>query len=373
MSEHPQAIAVEAPERDRRIDRNFFLDLAAAGLRMPIGADLVLHEEPEPDKVRNNGPALGRAIEKAARRWHTPLAIPLMDLRLEKNDLLALAGVVAADAEPYHFTAPLDESMLQSLCGEQTVAACPGSQARDQALAYIAAQPDLVAVGMAIGPFSLMTRLLADPITLIALAGTGIQPDESEEALLLVQCMRIAEAAVLRSVRSQISHGAQAIVLCEPAACTAFISPRQLKAGSNLFDRLVMEPNLRVKAELDRTGCNLIFHDCGVLIDSMVEAFAHRLRPEILSLGSSRTLWDDARLVPKDVVLYGNLPSKSFYSDSTMPVAEVVRRAGELITRMRACGHPHILGTECDVLFVPEACEAIRAKVDAMMTCASAD
>jgi hypothetical protein len=34
-----------------------------------------------------------------------------------------------------------------------------------------------------------------------------------------------------------------------------------------------------------------------------------RWSPVILSLGSSRVLWEDAQLVPKHVVLYGNLPS----------------------------------------------------------------
>ena len=81
----------------------------------------------------------------------------------------------------------------------------------------------------------------------------------------------------------------------------------------------------------------------------MVEAFAQRLHPVVLSLGSSRKLWEDARLIPKDVVLYGNLPSKSFYSDGAMPVKEIVRRTSDLIARMRKSGHPHIAGTECDV------------------------
>jgi hypothetical protein len=71
--------------------------------------------------------------------------------------------------------------------------------------------------------------------------------------------------------------------------------------------------------------------------------------------------------VPKDVVLYGNLPSRSFYSDGAMPVEEVVRRAEELVAKMKECGHPHILGSECDVLFVPGAEDQIRRKVDAMM------
>jgi len=335
---------------------------------MPIGTDLVMHAESEPEKVRNDGAALGVVVERAARRWGTPLAIPLMDLRLEKIDLLALAGVQETQAERFHFSAPLEEETLATLCGEQPAPFCAGSVARDEALAYIGTLPDMFPVGMAIGPFSLATRLMADPITAAALAGSGVVAEDSDEVRLLWQCLRAAEAAVLRSVRSQIRHGARAVMICEPAASIAFISPRQIRSGSNLFERLVMEPNLRLKAALDDAGCDLIFHDCGELIDPMVEAFAHRLHPVILSLGSSRNLWEDARLVPGDVVLYGNLPTKSFYSDGAMPVEEVVRRTDELIARMKACGHPHILGSECDVLFVLEAQETIARKVDAMMT-----
>jgi len=349
------------------MNRQFYLDLAARGLRMPIGTDMVMNEESEPEKIRNNGAKLGRVIERAARRWGTPLAVPLMDLRLEKFDLLALAGIPEAEAESCHFNKPLDEATLAMLCAEQTVPLCLGSRARDEGLSYIATLPDLIPVGMAIGPFSLTTRLLADPITATAMAGSGVETEDSNEVKLLWQCLRVSEAAVLRSVRSQIRHGARAVMICEPTACTAFISPRQIKAGSNLFERLVMEPNLRLKAALEAAGCDLVFHDCGELIDPMVEAFANRLHPVILSLGSSRKLWEDARLVPHDVVLYGNLPTKSFYSDGAMPIEEVLRRTDELIANMAACGHPHIVGSECDVLFVAEAQETIAKKVDGMM------
>jgi len=334
---------------------------------MPVGADLVLHEEVDPEFSRNNGAALGRVIERTARRWKTPLAIPLMDLRLEKIDLLARIGVSQKDAEIFQFTSPLDRSTLAALTGRGASYSCPGSIARDQALSYIASISALFPIGMAIGPFSLATRLMRDPITAAALAGRGISPDDSDDVRLLFECLRVAEAAVQSSVRSQFAHGARAIMICEPAANTAFLSPRQLKAGSDVFERLVMQPNLRLNAVLDSLRCDLIFHDCGELMDLMVEAFATRLHPVILSLGSSRKLWKDARLVPSDVVLYGNLPTKSFYSDSDMPVEEVVRRSEELLANMKACGHPHILGSECDVLFVPEARNAILAKVDAMM------
>ncbi|MDR3752657.1 MAG: uroporphyrinogen decarboxylase family protein [Terracidiphilus sp.] len=334
---------------------------------MPVGADLILHQEPDPENLRNDGAALGRVIEHTARRWNTPLAIPLMDLRLEKIDLLARIGVSAKDADAYHFTVPLDDATLATLCDEKAGSSCPGSTARDEALEYIASKPDLISAGMAIGPFSLVTRLMADPITATAMAGRGQAPEDSDDVRLLFQCLQAAEAAVHRSVRSQIHHGARAVMICEPAANTSFLSPRQLKSGSSIFERLVMEPNLRLKAVLDQGHCDLIFHDCGELIDPMVKAFAHRLHPVILSLGGSRKLWEDARLVPSDVVLYGNLPTKSFYSDGAMPIEEVIRRTEDLLANMNACGHPHILGSECDVLFVPEARDTILKKVDAMM------
>jgi hypothetical protein len=88
----------------------------------------------------------------------------------------------------------------------------------------------------------------------------------------------------------------------------------------------------------------------------------------VLSLGSSRRLWEDAAVVPPEVVLFGNLPTKHFYSDSTMPVELVRARTRELVTRMRETGHPFVLGSECDVLHVEEAADAIRRKVDAMLT-----
>jgi hypothetical protein len=69
-------------------------------------------------------------------------------------------------------------------------------------------------------------------------------------------------------------------------------------------------------------------------------------------------------------VLFGNLPTKSFYSDDVMPDEKVERLTQELIARMRATSHPHILGSECDVLHVPEAAAAIRRKVDIMLKCA---
>jgi uroporphyrinogen-III decarboxylase len=219
---------------------------------------------------------------------------------------------------------------------------------------------------MMIGPFSLATKLMADPITAVALLGSGVRREQDPQVQLVFDCLEAAESVLLKSVQRQLEHGARAMLVCEPAASTAFLSPRQMKAGSPIFEHLVLAPNSRLKDALEQAGADLIFHDCGELTAGMIRDFAIRLEPAVMSLGSSRNLSDDAALVPSSVVLYGNLPSKSFYSDTVMPVDEVRSRASGLVRSMRDCGHPHILGSECDVLHVPGVSETIWRKVEAM-------
>ena len=203
------------------------------------------------------------------------------------------------------------------------------------------------------------------------MAGMGVTASEDSGVAMVENCLRLAELAVARSLRAQIRAGAKAILVCEPAANVVYLSPKQIAAGSDIFERFVMQPNLRLKQQLAEAGVGLIFHNCGKLNDTMVREFAERLDPAILSLGSSRNLWEDAALVPRNVVLYGNLPTKTFYSDSVMPVDKVESMTLELIARMQAVGHPHIFGSECDVLHVPEAAQTIRNKVEVMMNASS--
>jgi hypothetical protein len=112
---------------------------------------------------------------------------------------------------------------------------------------------------------------------------------------------------ILQYLTAQIAAGAKAIIICEPAANKVYFSPNQLAKGYEVFDRFVMEPNRRIKELLTTHGADLIFHDCGELLDGMVRRFT-TLDPVILSLGSSRKLWDDAALVPKSTILYGFCP-----------------------------------------------------------------
>lgn len=325
---------------------------------MPIGTHLVLHEHADPAVVLTDGQRLGRVVEEAARRFRTPLAFPLMDLSLEKESLLLARGVAPSMLDAYHFDEP-PELNADFNFTPKMAAVCGG-------IRYIAMQTHLLPVGMAIGPFSLMTKLISDPITPVYLAGTGATPEDEPEVALVERLLALSMQTIQRFIEAQMAAGAKAIIVCEPAANRVFFSPNQLTQSYSVFDRYVMKPNLALRDQLGAKAVDLIFHDCGELLDGMVSRFG-RLDPAMISLGSSRNLWDDAALLPKTTVLYGNLPTKQFYSDELMPVQRVRELADELTRRMHATGHPFVLGSECDVLSVPGRAETITRKVEAFL------
>ncbi|MFA5689719.1 MAG: uroporphyrinogen decarboxylase family protein [Kiritimatiellales bacterium] len=348
------------------MDRKFYLDLAAKNQRLPIAVHLTLHEYPNVTEIELNGELLADAVIKSARRHNSPLAVPLMDLTLEKEMLLKLYGVPDADIEKYHFSQTVAPEFIEKISSAPLT---PRMKATCEAISYVAAREKelgMVTVGMGIGPFSLVTQLIADPISAVFLAGMGMTGADEDDVALLEQMSDVATRVVIRYLTAQAEAGAKALFICEPAANLVYFSPNQLEAGSDIFERFVLEPNLKVKAVLDKLGVDLIFHNCGELTDDMVKSF-NRLDPVILSLGSSRVLWNDAGLVSKNTVMYGNLPSKKFYSDEAISADEVKRLTLELEEKMKATGHPFILGTECDVLSVPCREKVINSKINAMM------
>ncbi|MCF3650572.1 uroporphyrinogen decarboxylase family protein [Synoicihabitans lomoniglobus] len=342
------------------MSRDLYLKLAREGLRMPIGTHLVLHEQTDPDAVVLDGDRLGSVIVETAKRFSTPLAVPLMDLALEKAALLHAYDVPEVEMESYHFAAPPESPAAIDLT--------PRMRAACEAIAHVAAQPGLVPMGMSIGPFSLMSKLVADPITPVYLAGTGLTGDDEPEVELMERALALGERVILRYLEAQIEAGATAMIICEPAANLVYFSPNQLAADATVFERYVMEPMQRIAHVLAEHDVDLVFHNCGELTDAMVRRFT-TLGAVMLSLGSSRKLWEDAAFVPKDTVLYGNLPSKRFYA-AQFTATDVEEQSRELLEKMQAAGHPFILGTECDVLSVPGFEREIFAKVDALMSCA---
>ncbi|MEI7909202.1 MAG: uroporphyrinogen decarboxylase family protein [Verrucomicrobiota bacterium] len=341
------------------MERSYYIGLAEGGLRMPIGTHLVLHEAADVAAIELDGARLGDMVVRAAGRFNTPLAVPLMDLKLEKEALLAARGIAAAEIESFHF------SGLPGAAPDFTLT--PRMRATCEAIRHVAKHPGLVPMGMGIGPFSLMTKLIGDPITPVFLAGTGVTAAEDPEVALIERVVELGTELLLHYYSAQIDAGAKAIIVCEPAANLVYFSPNQLANGYDIFDRYVTAPMRRIKALFDARGVDLVFHDCGELTTGMIGRFV-TLDPAMLSFGCSRLLWEDAALLPKSIVLYGNLPTKRFPA-SQLSVADVERLARELLDKMHATGHPFILGSECDVLSVPGSEREIMAKVEAFMKC----
>jgi len=264
------------------MDRQFYLDLAKSGLRMPIGADLTLHEKPNPAEIVTDGKALGRWWRKrrgaTARRSRSPHGSaarengdPGDSRRPSCRDPvvpLQHRSRSRGGAPPAGRTAAAAES-------------CPPGPYRVGGLHR--RTDGLVPIGMTIGPFSLMTKLLKDPITPIYLAGSGMTAADDPDVALVDRALELSLTIILSSVEAQIRAGAKAIFMAEPAANIVYVSPSRSKAvptsssATDCADR-------RVKALLDRHGVDLIFHCCGELNEYMVRQFT-TLHPVIISLG----------------------------------------------------------------------------------------
>ena len=137
------------------MNHQYYLDLARPGLRMPIGTDLILHENSEAEDIVLDGTRLGKVTEEAARRYRTPLAMPLMDLRLEKADLLRILGVPENDEEKFHFEVVPDGEIIEQVRAAADAPFARRNQAHLDAVRYIHQQTSLLPIGMAIGPFCL--------------------------------------------------------------------------------------------------------------------------------------------------------------------------------------------------------------------------
>ena len=353
------------------MDANYYIDLAKQGKRMPIATHLVLHEKPDPEAILVDGARLGEVMLETARRFGNPMALPVMDLTLEKDVLLRKIGIPAEDIEAYHFDAIPDAATIARAKAPVDVLQFPRIRANCEALSRIGAGGEVLPVGMSIGPFSLLTKLVHDPITAIYMAGTGMTAEDDDDVALITTLLDLAEAVIHETCLAQIKAGARAIFLCEPAANLVYFSPKQLREGSTVYDEFVIQPNLRLKALFDETGTDLLFHDCGELIPEMISSF-NQLRPRVISFGSPVKLWEVEPYVDKDIVLFGNLPTKKFYSDEDVPLDGVAELVQEIDAKLAASGHPYIVGSECDVLAMPGYEQRILEKVQAMCGCGCA-
>ncbi len=350
------------------MNRQNFIELAQNDVRVPIGVDMILHQYPDVDAILDSGERMGKVLLEAANFYKSPIVMPHMDLMLEKDHLLSLFDIPAADRPAYHFHESPSAAQVAEFKTRVKGPLGRRMEARNDAIRYVAANSKLLPMGISIGPFSLMTKLLADPITPIFLHGSGITAEEDPEVKAVEVCLDLALAVVLRAIESQLDAGARTIIIAEPAANSVYLSPNQIADGADIYDRFVLAPNKIIRQLIADRGASLIFHDCGSLTPAMISKL-NTLHPEVFSFGSPVLLWEAADLVSKDTVLYGNLPSKRFMSDSLITVEEVKEMSRYLAAQMKAKNHPFMLGTECDVLCVHDCKDVIASKVNAFMTC----
>ena len=350
------------------MDKNYYIDLAKSGRRMPIATHLVLHEKADPEAILVDGKRMAEVMLETARRFNNPMALPIMDLTLEKDILLETMGVAAEAREGFHFAEMPSDELCARVTKDVDVLINARIKANCEALAILRAGDEVVPVGMSIGPFSLLIKLISDPITAVYMAGTGLEPEDDDEVALLHAALKLSETIIYATCSAQIKAGARAIFLCEPAANLVYFSPNQIREGSTVYDDFVTKPNLRLKELFDATGTDLLFHDCGELIPEMIQSFAV-LKPRLISFGSPVKLWEIEQYVDKDVVLFGNLPTKKFYSDEDITLDGVAAMVAEIEDKLRPSGHPFIVGSECDVLSMPGYEKSILAKINKMCGC----
>ena len=351
------------------MNREEYLKLAKEGKRMVFGADLVIKSKPNHDEIKLNGTLLGKCIEEATLKYSAPLALPHMDLSVEKEDLLTILGINKEKIELFKMDSVLDESLIHIIKLALNHPPTKKSIANCEAISYIRDNTDYIPVGMCIGPFSMMTKLIPEPITPVFMAAMGVAGEDDmfikNTELTLEVCTMIIE----RSIKMQIKAGAKAICVCEPAANSVYISPDMVMDDmEDIFDRFVIHFNQRLKTLMDKHNVDLILHDCGELSNSMLKKLC-TLDPVIFSLGSSRNLWEDAAIVPDNIILFGNLPTKHFAQDKSFTPEKVEEITRELHNRMEATNHPFILGSECDILHIPGMDDELNSKVSRIFTC----
>ncbi len=347
--------------------KDLYLDMAESRKRVPLATHLVLHELSDPEGALLDGDKLAAVAAEAARRYDCPLAFPLMDLTLEKDFMLRAMGLGGTDPAAFHFDAAPGDGLVEAL-DRADIARSPRMAASCGSIRSLAEAGGPLAVGMSIGPFSLLTKLVSDPIIPVYLAGSGVGAADSAEVALVSALLPLCELVVRRYCEAQLKAGARAIFVCEPAANDVFFSPNQLEEGSSVFSDFVIGPNSRLKGAIESGGADYLFHDCGSLSPLMASAISG-LKPALLSLGSAVSLWEIEASVSKDVVLFGNLPTKKFYSDEEVPLDSIPRMVREIEDRLGPTAHPFIVGSECDILAMPGYEETIKRKVEAF--CAS--
>ena len=343
--------------------RERWLDIARATPTVPLAVDIACHNLPGIKIRSQKSLPVGPALIRAAARYNAPFIFSKMDLTREQATLARSLGLSEpGDLESFHFNMVPEDGPAAELSKKEWFSSKEWEEQLSNVM-YAHANSTLPVLGSAIGVFTLITKMMQGEKAIVAVSmhGSGETATGDPDVALLLWLLPICEKVVTQSVTAQLNAGAAGIMIADPAAQVNFIPPSM----PEMFEKFVVEPNRRIRELIERRNADLFFHCCGELVPEYVSEFGHSIHPTVLSLGSSRCLWEDAKVVPKDVVLYGNVPSKHFVSKELTADA-VTRQCRQLRDEMGRIAHPFILGTECDTLHVPGNDAAIDAKLNAM-------
>ena len=83
--------------------KDYYLNIAKQNKRMVFGVDLILGEKDNRDEILLNGEMLGKVILETAQRFNMPMALPFMDLDVEKQELLEILNIDLTQFDHFHF------------------------------------------------------------------------------------------------------------------------------------------------------------------------------------------------------------------------------------------------------------------------------
>ena len=117
-----------------------YLQMAEDGLVMPLATNMVLHggsSEADIERALGNGEELGRVLVRAPRRFGVPLAVPHMDLRLEKELLLEGLRLGPGSAPRFHFKQAPTTTEVQAMTTALAAPLPPALQAQVDAVRFV--------------------------------------------------------------------------------------------------------------------------------------------------------------------------------------------------------------------------------------------
>ena len=196
------------------MESTLYMQIAEDGLAMPLATNMVLHEEASEadiERALSNGEELGRCpCASRPPLWSTSRHSSYGP-QARKRTAFAGPWPRTGPAPGFHFKQAPTATEVQAMITALAAPLPPALKAQVDAVRFVVrSAPDLVPCAMTIGPFSLMTTLLEDPISAVYLASTGATANDEPAVALLDVALELSMRAVERSLRAQLDGGGEA-------------------------------------------------------------------------------------------------------------------------------------------------------------------